>query len=809
MTGAPFAVTFFADFAARTKTEESLSLEQVAERVRTTSATEKSALPWLKFARFGNLPNPKTSSGSLRWNGNLFAISGVVADYDGGEMTLEEAAERLDKAGIDAIVYTSPSHRYAAPRWRACCPFSAELPPDRHYQMVARLNGVLGSVLAPESFTLSQAYYFGSVNGNPGHRAIVVEGAETIERADELDEIAIGKPNGDGKGHASGKPEASIEDIRAALAVIPNPVPSWGRNASWTEWNNLGMAVWRASGGSEEGFKEFDKWSSKSPKYDSEESEFRWRHYFDSPPSAIGFGSLVHWAREIEPGWMPPSKRTDKPIITIEGGNQHIAADQGIAALVAGRVPFYQRDRRIQRVALVPAKNTNGDIIKVPGIVSVDAAMMGRELGRSASWQRYDLKRKKDVVINPPPAVSSQILSMVGQWPFPPLTGLIQCPTLRPNGTLLTLPGYDAATGLVLTDDVAIPQIQPTRAAAEKALELLRDLLTEFPFVDQESLSVALSMIITPVVRGAMTVAPMHLITAPLPGSGKSYLADCASMIATGERCAVKAAAPSYEETEKRLVGSALAGYPIIALDNCRDDIAGDFFCQIVERPLLELRALGKSPPHRIPNSFTMFVNGNNAAVAGDMVRRTIKSGLDANLEHPETRFFRGDPLATIRKNRGKYIAAALTIPSAYVAAGQPPVASPVPSFEGWCAVVRAPLIWLGCADPVATQAKLRTDDPRQAEKTLVFDAWKAELGVGHNRRCSTKELVEAASIREPLKDALLAIAATRFTTERKIDPKALGKWLSRQEGAIAGKCKLFADRTNAAVPRWYLDLHG
>jgi putative DNA primase/helicase len=688
-----FAVTFFQDFAARTKSEASLTLEALAERVRMTTAATKDELPWLKLALFGPLPNPTTVSGSLRWNNNVQRISGVVVDYDGEEITPEEAAVRLDKAGIAGLIYTSPSHLLNGhgPRWRACCPFGKSFPPDRHYQMVARLNGLFGGALAPESFVLSQSYFFGSVNGNPAHQAIVVDGMTTLDQCDELDEIAIGKANGNGKAHSNGQQEAPIEGIRAALAVIPNPVQSWGPNANWIEWNNFGMAVWRASGGSHEGLEAFDQWSRQSLKYDAEETEFRWRHYFDSPPSSIGFGSLVHWARETQPGWMPPSNPTTphKSIITIEGGNRHIAADAGLAALAAAQVPFYQRNRKIQRVALVKAKNTSGDIITVPGIVSVDGAMMERELGRSASWQRYDLRRKKSVSIDPPTAVSSQILSMVGQWPFPPLTGLIQCPTLRRDGSLLALPGYDEATGLVLADHVAIPRIRPTRAAAEKAFELLRGLLAEFPFVDEESRAVALSMIITPVVRGAMTVAPMHLITAPLPGTGKSYLADCASMIATGERCAVKAAAPNYEETEKRLIGSALAGFPIIALDNCRDDIAGDFFCQIVERPLLELRALGRSDQHRIPNSFTMFVNGNNAGVAEDMVRRTIRSGLDANLENPETRTFRGDPLATIQRNRGQYIAAALTIPSAYNAANRPPVCPPLLSFEEWSAIVR------------------------------------------------------------------------------------------------------------------------
>jgi hypothetical protein len=69
------------------------------------------------------------------------------------------------------------------------------------------------------------------------------------------------------------------------------------------------MAAWRASGGSEKGFEEFDRWSRKSPKYDPEETRFRWDYYETSPPSQVGFGTLAHFARQAQPGWVPPSRR--------------------------------------------------------------------------------------------------------------------------------------------------------------------------------------------------------------------------------------------------------------------------------------------------------------------------------------------------------------------------------------------------------------------------------------------------------------------------------------------------------------------
>jgi hypothetical protein len=163
----------------------------------------------------------------------------------------------------------------------------------------------LGGVLASESWTLSQAYYYGAVEDRPDPQVEIVDGTATLDRCDELDETAIGKPNGEANGHdhAPGTPEAPIEDIVEALEAALND------DLDWPEWNTIGMATWRASGGAEEAFAAYDRWSQKSPKYDAAETRFRWDHYETSPPSQVGFGTLVFRARQAQPGWTPPSRK--------------------------------------------------------------------------------------------------------------------------------------------------------------------------------------------------------------------------------------------------------------------------------------------------------------------------------------------------------------------------------------------------------------------------------------------------------------------------------------------------------------------
>jgi hypothetical protein len=94
---------------------------------------------------------------------------------------------------------------------------------------------------------------------------------------------------------------ADALDVAAALAIIGN------NNLAWDEWNNIGLACWRATDGSEPGYAAFCAWSAKSSKFDVAVTRARWDHYQTSPPNEIGAGTLFFKAREIQPGWVKPS----------------------------------------------------------------------------------------------------------------------------------------------------------------------------------------------------------------------------------------------------------------------------------------------------------------------------------------------------------------------------------------------------------------------------------------------------------------------------------------------------------------------
>lgn len=186
----PLRLTVFRTAAASEKQEIETTLRGFIPALRDTRAASKAALPWVKLATFGD---ERSDRGSLRHNHNVTAVYGIEGDYDGERLTVERARQVLQGANIAAIIYTSPSNRPEAPRWRILCPTSQAIHPANRAKLMGRLNGLFVGALSAESFTLSQSYYFGAVTGSQGHTVIAVDG-RAIDEAGELDASAVGRP---------------------------------------------------------------------------------------------------------------------------------------------------------------------------------------------------------------------------------------------------------------------------------------------------------------------------------------------------------------------------------------------------------------------------------------------------------------------------------------------------------------------------------------------------------------------------------------------------------------------------------------
>ena len=169
----PLHVSFIKDKHARSIHSSYMSLRELAPKITEKHAPSKARLPWLKLAAFGAVAS---ENGSLRSNANVLSVDGIEGDYDAEIVFPPHAVRALEAAGIAGLVYTSPSHTFEKPRWRVLCPLSRTHQPQDRDGLVARLNTVLEGCLARESFTLSQSYYFGYVDGADDHACYFAEG---------------------------------------------------------------------------------------------------------------------------------------------------------------------------------------------------------------------------------------------------------------------------------------------------------------------------------------------------------------------------------------------------------------------------------------------------------------------------------------------------------------------------------------------------------------------------------------------------------------------------------------------------------
>jgi putative DNA primase/helicase len=378
------------------------------------------------------------------------------------------------------------------------------------------------------------------------------------------------------------------------------------------------------------------------------------------------------------------------------------------------------------------------------------------------------------------------------------VSGIITTPTLRADGSLLATPGYDPRSELYLLPGLSLPSIpeHPSKEQAQAALAELNDLFSEFSFVTPLDRSVAMSGLLTALVRGSLPTAPIYLVRAHTPGTGKSYLVDIVATIVSGRLCPVITASRSAEETEKRIGSVLLSGTSIVSLDNCTHDLSGELLCQLTERPVVKIRILGRSEMPECECRTAVFATGNNIVLRGDMVRRGLVCNLEALDERPELRTFQRDALDHATVNRDSYLAAALTVIRAYLAAGAPSVCRAFGSYSAWSTMVRSPLVWLGEPDPIASIDSAREEDPELTEIREFFDLWLAYLDLDEPYK--TNQIIEIAcatpapgDFNHPVfKEFLLRVAAEG---QGAVSALRLGKWLRRISGRVLAGYRLIA----------------
>jgi hypothetical protein len=429
-----------------------------------------------------------------------------------------------------------------------------------------------------------------------------------------------------------------------------------------------------------------------------------------------------------------------------------------------------------------------------PQLVPMPKPTLATRLSACAEWHKWDA-RKKDWKRSTPPDNVVGAVHVSNEWPrVPVITGIISSPVLRDDGTILTTPGYDKATGLYLDCDCTFPPLMNTGEAIRQLDESLHD----FPFASKEHRSGWIAALITILARPAFGGnSPFFLVDANASRVGKGLLTDVLTIIVEGRRACRYSWSKDNEEIRKLISTVGMSGSPYLLFDNIKGTLGGPALEKAMTTAVWGDRLLSLNRQVQFPINFAWLGTGNNCALTADMLGRTQHIRLNTNLENPAQRsgFRHSDLLAYVKANRHKLAMAALSIVAGFVRAGRPDQKLPPwGGFEAWSDLVRGSIVWAGMADPGAARTGLAEQaDDDTALIRLLMDGWQ--------------ELPEPMTVAKAL-ETIAVSPSDEFVTlrtaiaELKGDPqKAISYLLRDARGRVVGGKRL--DRTDSRPCKW------
>lgn len=471
------------------------------------------------------------------------------------------------------------------------------------------------------------------------------------------------------------------------------------------------------------------------------------------------------------------------PIILIKDGELHRIVDAAEKVLAEYGL-YYESGGLIVSIAIDPK---TGD----PYIVVATIHALTKELSSIAIWMKKDGRKRTWDVCDPPQRHISVLIDSKSFQYLHVLKGVARQPYfLESTGELVIQAGYNEESGLLGVfdpDSFNIPE--PTIEAAREALDLLLELLAEFRFVSDADKSASLSAIFTAVVRAILPHAPAFHVKAPAPGSGKTYLCELIGCFA-GPAGNKKVSYPTTSEEASKVILALLMTSPaVIEFDDMDTDWKpfGIINRMLTSEEVTD-RILGVSKTATASTRTLILGSGNNVGPVRDLMRRVLTISIDPQCAAPALIAYKDAPVEKVRKHRGKYVAAVLTIIMAWRKAGslRTDVESIATYSGAWSDYCRHPLIWLGLNDPAqALLEQIKYDPDSEAIKELLI-VWYCVFG---SERTTVRKVVTyvsggdfANAEKSDLKQALYDLPVT---DKGYINPSKLGWFLKKNANRI------------------------
>lgn len=475
---------------------------------------------------------------------------------------------------------------------------------------------------------------------------------------------------------------------------------------------------------------------------------------------------------------MAKRKVSERETVYLGDPIDEIAADVW-RGLEARSVEIYRAGGRLVRLV---------DAGRGPVMEALTGDSFAYMLGESFFW--VDARKKK--VPLPPAAIVRALLST------PPasvreLVTVAAAPFLW-GAEIVDRPGYHAPSGIYLS---GLTSWRPMPQA--EIMEVLEDWWGDFPFARDCDRAHAVSLALLPFVRPAIAgPVPLHLIEAPLQGSGKTLLAQCALGPGLGGRkVAAERLGEDEGEVEKRIASILLSSPPAVLLDNQRGRLGSPALEAVLTSDSLSVRLLGGNERRELAARAVWVLTSNNAALSTDLVRRTVSVRLDHGVESAaQIQSWRHPDLwGWTLENGDRLRAALLSMIWIWIQRGRPAPAQSLSSYGGYSAIVGGILSACGVPGFLGDRAELAAGaDPEGAEWAAFVRAWATAYG---------SELANAASLRalaysSGYLDAVLGDGGERSQQIR------LGRALERMRDRVFGGYRI-TRRTSGSSGFWAL----
>lgn len=510
------------------------------------------------------------------------------------------------------------------------------------------------------------------------------------------------------------------------------------------------------------------------------------------------FAGLLEEEREIE---YKRSMDPDTPGQRIKIQINNVPLEEQTELAMSALYSFNRPPRIFSRACSL--SRIRYDERNVPVVEALDKYSIRYYLARCAYFVKVSIDKKTnewhETHFSPPMDVTYDVLASC-ESSFPQLVALCETPILHDDGSVAMQPGYDKTTMLYFapTDGCQFPELpeEPSPGDVHTAVEQIKEVICDFPFVDDCSRANAIAAMITPILRPIIRGnVPMCVIDKPQAGTGASLLCDAIAIVATGQDMATITEQKTEEEWQKVITSILRSGRVLITVDNVEGKLNAPALASLLTAATHQGRILGKSEMATFPNRTVWIANGNNIQLGGDLPRRCYSVRMDAHSAQPWLRtveYAHPDLRKWTRENRGWIVAAILTLARAWIRAGRPvPEDNPsLGSFEDWCAVVGGILHFSGIEGFLGNLDTMYENmDQDTAQWELFLLAWKecfneSEVSVADlydhlKRETDSKEgLFKSQQLFESLPDWLSDDFQKKSSFVRR-----LGKALSKKDG--------------------------